>query len=540
MMLLRANVIAKGYSGARPVLVDLLLGDARTPASIRRFRSREASAPAATSRRSRTSRSRSSARGRCSAAASARPPSTLLARAGLAPGDARSQGRASRSSTAPRRIPPSPRSASWMRTGSGRRRISPAAMTLEALLGTPVAFDPRIQDARGQLGQAASAALLRVAARRQRDSRVAPRQRSPRPGCVRAALHAAGARPGARRASTSAPASSAGSSMRPPTIRSSSPTGELLSGGNFHGQAVAMALDFLAIAMTNLATMSRAADRSPGAPRPQPGPAALPVEGCRGQLGLHDGAGDGGVAGERVQGAVAPASVDTIPTDGNKEDVVPMAMGAAWKLRRIVQQRAARAGDRADVRGAGARLSPAAPRRPRSGAGTCAGTPPRGAARAGPRAVDGHRGARRGDRARPTSPPASAGSRTTAIAPAAHRRASGARAARRAHLVQGVAAGGRPAHADEQPRSRRRRASRRSGRVRRHGPGRAELGVRSTPSCASLRALDNDETLLVQSGKPVAVFRTHRDAPRVLIANSQPRGPLGDVGALPRARAARA
>ena len=37
---------------------------------------------------------------------------------------------------------------------------------------------------------------------------------------------------------------------------------------------------------------------------------------------------------------------------------------------------------------------------------------------------------------------------------------------------------------------------------------------------ASLRALEHDETLLVQSGKPVAVFRTHRGAPRVLIANS--------------------
>jgi urocanate hydratase len=37
---------------------------------------------------------------------------------------------------------------------------------------------------------------------------------------------------------------------------------------------------------------------------------------------------------------------------------------------------------------------------------------------------------------------------------------------------------------------------------------------------ASLRALEPDETLLVQSGKPVAVFRTHTDAPRVLIANS--------------------
>ncbi|MBA3342468.1 MAG: urocanate hydratase [Gemmatimonadaceae bacterium] len=36
----------------------------------------------------------------------------------------------------------------------------------------------------------------------------------------------------------------------------------------------------------------------------------------------------------------------------------------------------------------------------------------------------------------------------------------------------------------------------------------------------SLRALENDETLLVQSGKPVAVFRTHKSAPRVLIANS--------------------
>ncbi|MEL6184451.1 MAG: urocanate hydratase, partial [Myxococcota bacterium] len=36
----------------------------------------------------------------------------------------------------------------------------------------------------------------------------------------------------------------------------------------------------------------------------------------------------------------------------------------------------------------------------------------------------------------------------------------------------------------------------------------------------SLRRLKNDETLLVQSGKPVAVFRSHEDAPRVLIANS--------------------
>ncbi len=37
---------------------------------------------------------------------------------------------------------------------------------------------------------------------------------------------------------------------------------------------------------------------------------------------------------------------------------------------------------------------------------------------------------------------------------------------------------------------------------------------------ATLRRLEPDETLLVQSGKPVAVFRSHTDAPRVLLANS--------------------
>src|SRR5512134_3234160 len=36
----------------------------------------------------------------------------------------------------------------------------------------------------------------------------------------------------------------------------------------------------------------------------------------------------------------------------------------------------------------------------------------------------------------------------------------------------------------------------------------------------TLRRLGNDETMLVQSGKPVGVFRTHENAPRVLIANS--------------------
>ena len=37
---------------------------------------------------------------------------------------------------------------------------------------------------------------------------------------------------------------------------------------------------------------------------------------------------------------------------------------------------------------------------------------------------------------------------------------------------------------------------------------------------STLKRLENDETLLIQSGKPVGVFRTHEEAPRVLIANA--------------------
>jgi len=50
----------------------------------------------------------------------------------------------------------------------------------------------------------------------------------------------------------------------------------------------------------------------------------------------------------------------------------------------------------------------------------------------------------------------------------------------------------------------------------------------------SLKDLENDETLLVQSGKPVAVFKTHRDAPRAARADRQlePRPTLGHTGAL--------
>ena len=112
--------------------------------------------------------------------------------------------------------------------------------------------------------------------------------------------------------------------------------GETLSGGNFHGQAVAMALDFLAIVLTHLATMAeRRIDRLVHPDLNQGLPAFLSPDA---------GVNSGFMMAQVTAAALAseckvlshPASVDTIPTDGNREDVVPMSMGAAWKARRVI------------------------------------------------------------------------------------------------------------------------------------------------------------------------------------------------------------
>ena len=145
---------------------------------------------------------------------------------------------------------------------SGTRRTIAGAASLEALLGTPDAFDARIHEARGQTGQVESAALLRESSRPAATIRESHRTGDPRvqdayalrcmPQVHGPVLDAIVVCRGRDRR---------GSSTRRRTIRSCSKTATMLSGGNFHGQAVAMALDFLAIAMTNLATMSRAAHR---------------------------------------------------------------------------------------------------------------------------------------------------------------------------------------------------------------------------------------------------------------------------------------
>ena len=99
--------------------------------------------------------------------------------------------------------------------------------------------------------------------------------------------------------------------------------------------------------------------------------------------------------------------------------------------------------------------------------------------------------------------------------PLAHPRAARHGAERPLVVDRGAAA-----DAAQQPRRRGRRAAGGARRLRRLGQGRAHRTRRCRRSCARCCGCGEDETLLVQSGKPVGVFRTHAGAPRVLIANS--------------------
>ena len=100
------------------------------------------------------------------------------------------------------------------------------------------------------------------------------------------------------------------------------------------GTALCASGGFLAIVLTHLATMAeRRIDRLVHPDLNQ----GLPPF-----LSPNAGVNSGFMMAQVTAAALAseckvlshPASVDTIPTDGSKEDVVPMAMGAAWKARR--------------------------------------------------------------------------------------------------------------------------------------------------------------------------------------------------------------
>ncbi|MEP6620091.1 MAG: histidine ammonia-lyase [bacterium] len=335
MMLLRANVIAKGFSGARPVLAETIAAmlNAGLYPPIPEQGSVGASgdlAPLAHLALSLIGEGDLHQGADIGAAAS------LMKRAGISPvhlgpkeGITLINGTQAHTAVAALAVVDAHRL--WQVAHLA------GAMSLEALLGTPVAFDPRIQDARGQIGQAASAALLRELLR---DSEIRESHREGDPRVQDS--YALRCMPQVHGPVLDAIDFCAGVIGRELNAATDNPlvfadTAELLSGGNFHGQAVAMALDFLAIALTNLATIAeRRIDRLVHPDLNQGLPPFLTQD-----AGVNSGFMMAQVTAASLASECKvlshPASVDTIPTDGNKEDVVPMAMGAAWKLRRVVQ-----------------------------------------------------------------------------------------------------------------------------------------------------------------------------------------------------------
>jgi histidine ammonia-lyase len=334
MMLLRANVIAKGFSGARPILAELLVGmlNAGVYPPIPEQGSVGASgdlAPLAHLALALIGEGTLTLGDEHGTAAE------MLARVGLAPvvlgpkeGITLINGTQAHTAIAALALVDAHRL--WQVAHLA------GAMTLEALLGTPVAFDARIHDARGQLGQAASAALLRSLLSHS-EIRESHREGDPRvqdPYALRCMPQVHGPVLDAIDFCAGVVGRELNAATDNPLVFAD--TGELLSGGNFHGQSVAMALDFLAIALTNLATIAeRRIDRLVHPDLNQGLPPFLTRD-----AGVNSGFMMAQVTAASLASECKvlshPASVDTIPTDGNKEDVVPMAMGAAWKLRRIV------------------------------------------------------------------------------------------------------------------------------------------------------------------------------------------------------------
>jgi histidine ammonia-lyase len=209
-----------------------------------------------------------------------------------------------------------------------------AAMSLEAVRGTPVPFDARIHAARPHPWQERSAALMRelVAESEIRESH---RHDDPRVQdayslrCTPQILGAVGEAIAFAERLVSIELN--GATDNPLVFGA-----EVLSGGNFHGQPIALALDVLGIGLTTLAGLAeRRLERVVNPDLSSGLPAFLARE-----PGLDSGfmtaqiAAAALVADARV--LATPASVQSIPTEGNQEDIVPMGMTAAWKAGRIL------------------------------------------------------------------------------------------------------------------------------------------------------------------------------------------------------------
>jgi histidine ammonia-lyase len=210
------------------------------------------------------------------------------------------------------------------------------AMTLEALRGTPVAFDERIHIARPHPTQINVAAHLRqlLADSEIRKSHLNNDPRVQDAYSLRCMPQVHGAIRSALQHARETVEIESGSATDNPLVFAD--TAEVLSGGNFHGAPVALVLDYAAIALTDLMSITeRRIDRLVN-PDSNEG---LPPFLTR-QPGISSGFMMLQVTAVALLSEAKvlshPASVDNVPTDGGKEDHVSMGMTSATKLRSIV------------------------------------------------------------------------------------------------------------------------------------------------------------------------------------------------------------
>lgn len=209
-----------------------------------------------------------------------------------------------------------------------------AAMSLEAVRGTPAPFDARIHDARPHPFQQRSAALLR-ALLADSEIRESHREGDPRVQdaySLRCTPQVLGAVGEGLAFAERLVATELNAATDNPLVFGD----DVVSGGNFHGQPIALALDVVGIALATLAGLAERRlervvnpDLSSGLP-----PFLARNPGVESGLMTPQIAAAALVAECRV--LATPASVQSVPTEGNQEDVVPMGMTAAWKGDRIL------------------------------------------------------------------------------------------------------------------------------------------------------------------------------------------------------------
>ena len=212
-----------------------------------------------------------------------------------------------------------------------------AALSLDALRGSPAAFDARIMSVRPHAGQMTTARNIE---RLNRGSEIRESHRSPiddprvqDPYSLRCAPQVHGAVRDSIAYVRATLAVEVNSATDNPLVfaEAQGGSGEVISGGNFHGQPLAMAADYLAIALATLGGISERRIEQMTNPHTSQLPAFLVRE-----AGLNSGfmilQVTAAALASEMKVLAAPHSVDSIPTSANQEDYVSMGIGAARRL----------------------------------------------------------------------------------------------------------------------------------------------------------------------------------------------------------------